>query len=88
MLGLDLFDRQFVPQWRIFHAIFKQECIATGGQPVQAGGSRQGAGVAMVAQPRPDLFDAGPDVTGIGGAGARQGDQVNIQGMRVDQISK
>ena len=54
-------------------------------QPVQAGGDGQRAGVAVVAQPGADLFDAGADVRRVGEAVARQVDLVDVQRAAVDE---
>ena len=55
ILRLHFFVRQFVAQRRVFDAIFKQEGIAAGAQPVNARRNRDRAGIAVVAQPRADL---------------------------------
>ena len=71
--------RQLVPQRRVLDAVLEHERVAAGAEPVDARGDRQRAGVAVVAQPRADLFDAGADVRGVGEAAAREIDLVDVE---------
>ena len=64
---------------RVFDAVLEQKRVAAGAQPVQAGGHGDGAGVAVVAQPRADLLHALLDVVGVGEAVAREIDLVHVK---------
>src|SRR5438128_1024057 len=55
---------------------------------MQAGGDRQGTGVAMVAKPRADFLHTGPQICAIGETASRKIYLVNIKGMAIDQRSK
>src|SRR5580765_6143991 len=85
VVGLQFFPCQLVPHWRVIDTILEDERVAAGGQPMQAGGHRDGTSVTMVAEPGADFFHPRPDVRGIGKSVPRNVHLINVQGVAVDQ---
>jgi hypothetical protein len=78
-VGLHALGRQIVTQRRILDAVLEQEGIAARAEPVQAGGDGDRTGIAVIAEPGPDLFDAGANVSRVGEAAPREIDLVDIE---------
>ena len=68
---LEFFDRQFMAHRRLIDAIFEQECIAAGAQPVKRRGHRDRTCVTMIAQARVDLLDSRTDIGAVGETASR-----------------
>src|SRR5262249_44706448 len=72
-------------QGGILNTILEQKCVPAGAQPVQAGGRRDGAGVAVVAEPTADLLHSGANEGGVGETTAGEINLINIQRAPVDE---
>src|SRR5262249_33801919 len=82
---LHLLDGQFVPQRRVLDAVLEHERIPACRKPVDARSHSQWTRIAVVAESRPDLFDAGANICGICKAATRNVYLIYIQRAAVDE---
>src|SRR5437868_4224193 len=61
LFGLDTFQSQFMAHGGIIDAIFEDESVATGGQPMEACRNGDWAGVTMIAKAGVNFLDARAD---------------------------